>query len=43
MVTYHYFVRSTFIGEFLNGRRYSRKISDIKPVEIPKMRIVADK
>lgn len=30
-VTYHYFVRATFIGRFLNGRRYSRKISDIKP------------
>jgi peptidoglycan/LPS O-acetylase OafA/YrhL len=43
MVTYHYFVRSTFIGEFLNGRRYSRKIQDIKPVEISNVRIVADK
>ena len=29
-VTYHYFVRSTFIGSFLNGRRYSKKLSDIK-------------
>lgn len=29
-VTYHYFVRNTFIGEFLNGRKYSRKISEIK-------------
>lgn len=28
--TYHYFVRSTFIGEFLNGRKYSKKLSDIK-------------
>lgn len=27
--TYHLFVRSTFIGKFLNGRKYSRKISDI--------------
>jgi hypothetical protein len=43
MVTYHYFVRSTFIGEFLNGRRYTRKISDIKPAKIQKMRIVSDK
>lgn len=30
--TYHYFVRSTFIGKFLNGRRYSRNIhARIKP------------
>ena len=29
-VTYHYFVRSTFIGAFLNGRTYSRKLTDIK-------------
>jgi glucan biosynthesis protein C len=27
-VTYHLFVRSTFIGKFLNGRKYSRKLSD---------------
>ena len=27
--TYHYFVRTTFIGQFLNGRKYSRKLSDI--------------
>lgn len=26
-VTYHYFVRSTFIGKFLNGRKYPRSIS----------------
>jgi len=32
-VTYHYFVRSTFIGQFLNGRKYSRKLSDIKETE----------
>jgi hypothetical protein len=32
-VTYHYLVRSTFIGEFLNGRKYSRKLSDIKGEE----------
>lgn len=24
MVTYHYFVRTTFIGQFLNGRKYPR-------------------
>lgn len=41
--TYHYFVRSTIIGKFLNGRRYSRKISDIKPVATPKMEVVFQK
>lgn len=41
--TYHYFVRSTIIGKFLNGRRYSRKISDIKPVAAPKMEVVFQK
>tara|TARA_R100001369_G_scaffold14529_4_gene29153 strand:- start:2240 stop:2725 length:486 start_codon:yes stop_codon:yes gene_type:complete len=29
-VTYHYFVRSSFIGKFLNGRKYTRKLLDIK-------------
>lgn len=42
-VTYHYFVRNSFIGKFLNGRKYSRKISDIKPVETLTIRIAADK
>lgn len=37
LLTYHYFVRSTIIGQFLNGRKYSRRLSDIKPVERPKM------
>jgi peptidoglycan/LPS O-acetylase OafA/YrhL len=32
-VTYHYLVRSTFIGKFLNGRKYSRKLSDIQKQE----------
>lgn len=32
-VTYHLFVRTTFIGEFLNGRKYSRKISDIRKTQ----------
>lgn len=32
-VTYHYFVRSTFIGKFLNGRKYSRNLSDIRKAE----------
>lgn len=32
IVSYHYLVRSTFIGQFLNGKKYSRKISDIKKV-----------
>lgn len=30
-VTYHYFIRGTIVGKFLNGRKYSRKLSDIKP------------
>jgi fucose 4-O-acetylase-like acetyltransferase len=32
-VTYHFLVRATFIGKFLNGRKYTRKLSDIKKVE----------
>ncbi len=43
--TYHYFVRATFIGEFLNGRKYSRKLDDIKPLEkpvMPNMALVTD-
>jgi hypothetical protein len=32
-VSYHYMVRGTFIGKFLNGRKYSRKLSDIKQPE----------
>jgi glucan biosynthesis protein C len=32
-VSYHYLVRGTFIGKFLNGRKYSRKLSDIKKTE----------
>jgi hypothetical protein len=28
-VSYHYLVRGTFIGKFLNGRKYSRSLSDI--------------
>ena len=36
-LSYHFLVRSTFIGRFLNGRRYSKKFSDIKKsVESPK-------
>jgi len=31
--TYHYLVRSTFIGKFLNGRKYLRKIADIIKLE----------
>jgi peptidoglycan/LPS O-acetylase OafA/YrhL len=44
--TYHYFVRSTFIGKFLNGRKYSRKLSEIKALEqpvMPNMTLVNDK
>jgi hypothetical protein len=43
--TYHYLVRSTFIGEFLNGRKYSRKLSDIKTLEAlvtPNMTLVTE-
>jgi peptidoglycan/LPS O-acetylase OafA/YrhL len=29
-ITYHYFVRNSFIGKFLNGRKYPRKISEIR-------------
>ena len=29
-ITYHYLVRDTFIGKFLNGRKYPRKVSDMK-------------
>jgi peptidoglycan/LPS O-acetylase OafA/YrhL len=28
VVTYHYFVRSTAVGELLNGRRYPRRVHD---------------
>jgi len=31
--TYHLFVRSTFIGKFLNGRKYSRSVADIQHAE----------
>lgn len=41
--TYHYFVRNTFIGEFLNGRRYSRKVKDIKLQHKPAIHLVSDK
>ncbi|GAA4280286.1 acyltransferase family protein [Gaetbulibacter aestuarii] len=42
--TYHYFVRTTFIGKFLNGRKYSRKLSEIKEViPAPKVQPVLDK
>jgi len=29
-VSYHYLVSDSFIGKFLNGRKYSRRLSDIK-------------
>lgn len=29
-LSYHYLVRGTFIGQFLNGRRYTSRLSDIK-------------
>ncbi|TXE08944.1 acyltransferase family protein [Algoriphagus aquimarinus] len=31
--TYHLFVRSTFIGKFLNGRKYTRSVADIRHTE----------
>jgi hypothetical protein len=36
LVTYHYLVRSTFIGKFLNGRKYpiKRKHSEEQIVEV---------
>lgn len=32
VVTYHYFVRSTVLGELLNGRRYARALPDLAAV-----------
>jgi|TARA_B110000027_G_C16072929_1_gene279932 glucan biosynthesis protein C len=32
-VSYHYLVRGSFIGKFLNGRKYTRRLSDIKQEE----------
>jgi peptidoglycan/LPS O-acetylase OafA/YrhL len=43
-VSYHYLVRGTFIGKFLNGRKYSRKLSDLKqPEESPQLKAALDK
>lgn len=43
-ISYHYLVRGTFIGKFLNGRKYSRKLSDIKKAEeFSKLKPVANK
>ncbi len=42
--TYHYLVRGTFIGKFLNGRKYTRKLSDIKKAEeTSKLKLALDK
>lgn len=42
-ISYHYLVRGTFIGNFLNGRKYSRKLSDIKIAEeLSKLKPVAN-
>ena len=30
LVTYHFLVRATFIGRFLNGRRYERRLPRIR-------------
>ena len=35
LVTYHYWVRSTFIGETLNGRRYPRELPQYSGVQTP--------
>jgi peptidoglycan/LPS O-acetylase OafA/YrhL len=43
LATYHYFVRSTIIGQFLNGRKYSRRIRDIIPVLPPDTAVVYQK
>lgn len=32
-LSYHYLVRNTFIGKFINGRRYSREFITFKPME----------
>lgn len=43
-VTYHFLVKTTFIGKFLNGRTYSRKLSDIKKTEeLSKLKPILDK
>lgn len=43
-VTYHYFVRSSFIGKFLNGRKYTRKLSDISEAEeLSNLKLTLDK
>jgi glucans biosynthesis protein C len=34
LITYHYFVRSTFIGELLNGRRYPRALPELAPAGV---------
>jgi glucan biosynthesis protein C len=43
-VSYHYLVRGSFIGKFLNGRKYTRKLSDIKQAEeLARLKPVLDK
>lgn len=34
VVTYHYFVRATAIGAFLNGRRFQRALPRVAPAEV---------
>ena len=42
-VSYHYLVRSTFIGKFLNGRKYSKQLSDIiETEELNKLKTALD-
>ena len=42
-LSYHYLVRSTFIGQFLNGKKYSKKIKDIKQVAHTQVELAMDK
>ena len=43
-VTYHYFVRNSFIGKFLNGRTYPRQISEIRKAhEAEQLKVQFDK
>jgi hypothetical protein len=38
-ISYHYLVRNTFIGKFLNGRRYSKKLKDISANNVLKTQV----
>lgn len=36
LLSYHFLVRNTFIGKFLNGRKYPRRIGNLKQIESSK-------